>query len=294
MTINFKIIIILVIVLFLYNFCKKQRILGGNNKDSDKQIKFKTALEDMKTILDENNQKFFLVCGTLLGCIREKKFIEHDLDIDLGIFSDQYDKTIENKILNSDKFSLVHRLGELNKSYEISFRHINGIKIDIFLHYKIEKNIYYAASFYGLCDKKPEKYCKWKYKIDDLINYKFFDKNYLIPKNYTEYLKDRYGEDWKTPKNYTYKEGLNGLYKNLMGGNNNYDLDGYIIPFFITIGSDKSYTFPEYPFVVSYLFSKTIFKALDHFLSLFTSTNLQLKLFHPHLNKDAWAKTKHF
>ena len=29
MTINFKIIIILLIILFLYNFCKKQRILGG-------------------------------------------------------------------------------------------------------------------------------------------------------------------------------------------------------------------------------------------------------------------------
>ena len=202
--------------MFLYNFCKKQIILGGNNKYSDKQIKFKTALEDMKTILDENNQKFFLVCGTLLGCIREKKFIEYDLDIDLGIFSDQYDKTIENKILNSDKFSLVHRLGELNKNYEISFKHINGVKIDIFLHYKIEKNIYYAASFYGLCDKKPEKYCKWKYKIDNLIDYKFFDKTYLIPKNYTEYLTDSYGADWETPKNFSYKEGLDGLYKNLM------------------------------------------------------------------------------
>ena len=58
----------------------------------------------------------------------------------------------------------------------------------------------------GLCDKKPEKYCKWKYKIDNLIDYKFFDKTYLIPKNYTEYLKDRYGEDWKTPKNYSYIE----------------------------------------------------------------------------------------
>ena len=29
MTINFKIIIFLLILLFLYNFCKKQRVLGG-------------------------------------------------------------------------------------------------------------------------------------------------------------------------------------------------------------------------------------------------------------------------
>ena len=57
----------------------------------------------MKTILDENNQKFSCLWN-IIRLYKRKKFIEHDLDIDLGIFSDQYDKTIENKILNSISF----------------------------------------------------------------------------------------------------------------------------------------------------------------------------------------------
>ena len=36
-----------------------------------KEIKFKYCLEDMKNILDDNKQIFFLTCGTLLGCMRK-------------------------------------------------------------------------------------------------------------------------------------------------------------------------------------------------------------------------------
>ena len=50
--------------------------------------------------------------------------------------------------------------------------------------------------------KNLKIYCKWKYKIDNLIDYNIFDKTYLIPKNYTEYLTDSYGADWETPKKF--------------------------------------------------------------------------------------------
>ena len=45
--------------------------------------RFTECLCDMKKILDENNQEFFLICGTLLGCIRNNDFIPYDIDIDI-------------------------------------------------------------------------------------------------------------------------------------------------------------------------------------------------------------------
>ncbi|MHA1222232.1 MAG: LicD family protein [Candidatus Heimdallarchaeaceae archaeon] len=47
------------------------------------------ALKDIKEILDENNVKFWLESGTLLGAIREGGFISWDYDIDLGTW-DKY------------------------------------------------------------------------------------------------------------------------------------------------------------------------------------------------------------
>ena len=37
---------------------------------------FGTALLEIKKILDQKNQIFFLVCGTFLGQYRDNKFIE--------------------------------------------------------------------------------------------------------------------------------------------------------------------------------------------------------------------------
>ena len=80
----------------------------------------------------------------------------------------------------------------------------------------MEKNFYYCASFNGLCDKKTSGFCSWKYPINDLEEYTFYNKKYLIPSNKEEYLYFAYGKDWKTPKNFSYFEGVNNEYKNLM------------------------------------------------------------------------------
>jgi hypothetical protein len=109
----------------------------------------------MKKTLDENNQEFFLMAGTLLGCIRNHDFISHDGDIDIGIFYDNFNIDIINKIKESKKFTLTHILGKIENSYEMKFTHINNISIDIFLNYKINNNYYYHISFFGICDLHP-------------------------------------------------------------------------------------------------------------------------------------------
>ena len=89
----------------------------------NKEQRFKNCLENMKKILDDENQEFFLVCGTLLGCVRNNKFIPHDSDIDIGIFYQNFNPNLKNIILKTGKFTLKHELGKINNSYELSFIH---------------------------------------------------------------------------------------------------------------------------------------------------------------------------
>ena len=48
--------------------------------------------KDRLNIIQKINIKFFLYCGTCLGAHREKKFIEHDHDIDIGVFENDFYK----------------------------------------------------------------------------------------------------------------------------------------------------------------------------------------------------------
>lgn len=50
------------------------------------KILCKKALFDLADVLEKNNIRYHLMHGTLLGAVREKDFIEGDIDIDLGIF----------------------------------------------------------------------------------------------------------------------------------------------------------------------------------------------------------------
>jgi len=62
-----------------------------------------SAVEHAKNITDffeENNLKYFITSGTLLGAIRHKGFIPWDDDIDIGMMRDDYEKL--KKILASE------------------------------------------------------------------------------------------------------------------------------------------------------------------------------------------------
>jgi len=173
------------------------------------------CLSDMKKILDGAGQHFFLVCGTLLGQQRENDFIKYDTDIDIGILASDNNKNIITLITQSGLFNLVNVFGKESDSLELQFRHKDGITIDIFLYYKIEDSYYYSASFCGLCDFKPEKYCKWGNHIRGFSIVEFKNDLYNIPSNTDEFLTEWYG-NWRIPKQFTYYQGLNGEFKNLI------------------------------------------------------------------------------
>lgn len=183
----------------------------------NREEKFKECLEDMKIILDEKNQLFFLAWGTLLGYYREKKFISYDGDIDIGILEKDFNFSIIDTILSTKKFKLYKKYGgQESKNLEYTFQHLNGIRIDIFIYYQISEKYYYTSTFNDICSKKKEGFCKWGRHIDGFKEIEFYGKNYLIPSNVEQHLIDSYGEDFMTPKKFNYIQGIRGLYKNLL------------------------------------------------------------------------------
>ena len=217
------ILLFFIIVCTLYKDINKHKRTLTNITEyytefSNKQSKFKKTLEDMADILEENNIKFFLFCGTALGAHREKKFIEHDNDIDIGFFSHEHNITdIANIVNKSKKFKLVRFFPiekELTKNTtELTFNHNdNNVHIDIFMLDKM-KDKYVHYSYNSICDNKKNKRCEFINPIN-LENILFLNKNYKIPK--IDFLISHYGDDWKIPQKFSYSEGLkNKYYKSL-------------------------------------------------------------------------------
>ncbi|EAL4711246.1 hypothetical protein DO002_02555 [Campylobacter lari] len=143
------------------------------------------ALRDIKIVLNNAGIDFFLVSGTFLGCIREGDFMGHDYDIDIGIWSEDYNNEIKNKILEYGVFFQY----DLNWIGGLKLKHINGIKIDIFLHFKEHDKIYHQGDV-----------VKWYNTTFKLKKYNFIDGDkYYGFEDFDRYLSENYG-NWKIKK----------------------------------------------------------------------------------------------
>lgn len=209
--------LILLLLLFIIFYYINNELENKEDYLNKKQIKFKKTLEDMANILNKNNIYFFLYCGTALGATREKKFIEHDPDIDISVFENIDLKKLTQIILNSGLFRLeafypINK--EINKNTtELAFVHNQTkIKIDIFKVLK-ENNKYIHYSYNSICNNKPNKRCEFinEFKMTSIY---FFNKKYNIPN--IDFLKSHYGDDWNIIKKFNYDEGLkNNGYKSI-------------------------------------------------------------------------------
>lgn len=199
---------------------KKSKSKNGV-KITPKARKFNKVLLAAKKALDSIGVKFHLHFGTALGAHRERSFIEHDDDLDVGVFYKDVNemskvKEIE-KAMSENGFDLVAKLGRLEESYEMQFE-MNGIGFDIFWIHEGEyrgKKYYILSSYYGMCDNLPKKKCVWSLRPYKTEKINFLGEVYnVIP---TKTLVDSYGKDWMTPKKFSYHEGLEtGAYRGLL------------------------------------------------------------------------------
>lgn len=143
-----------------------------------------TALRDLKLCLDLNNIEFFLISGTLLGCIREGKLLGHDKDIDIGIWHTVPRPKLLEACRGSGCFYVLPNGGD----DIVVVRHVNGITIDIFIHHKEADDYWHAGGK-----------SKWHNTPFELVPHLFLGERYLIPENFDLYLRENYGSDWRIP-----------------------------------------------------------------------------------------------
>ena len=91
---------LLIIIIYILNiyliydiFCNKKLIeYYTKNEYSYIHDTLYNNLKKSIDIFEKNNIKYWAIFGTLLGCIRDKKIIEHDDDIDLGMINDDFNR----------------------------------------------------------------------------------------------------------------------------------------------------------------------------------------------------------
>ncbi|EOU1471985.1 LicD family protein [Clostridium perfringens] len=213
------------------NLVKNMRKNHKEKLEEGRRVLFKEhakdCLETIKENLDKNNLHFWLDYGTLLGAMREKDFIAHDLDIDLGMFYENQVEEVEKAFKEANikkvrEFTLDGKVVEQTYSYK-------GLYFDIFYYFKDENLMWtYGFTF------KNNKLNKVSYKDKDvstgfegmkyfvrkrgLEKIMFKGKEYTVPENPDGYLRENYGPNYMTPiKEWDYVEAPTNQEK-LKGG----------------------------------------------------------------------------
>jgi len=194
----------------------KDNLFAGFNKiyevslSSEQEYEALELLDGTVSIINQNQSKYFLDAGTLLGAVRDKKFIPWDHDIDLGIIYNnqiEIDKLIKllkkTYYVRALKFKNDPDIWNLGKYRIIKVYKKKGLLnreklcLDIFIFYpsiidKTNEEVYK----YGVWDKNafyPRNI------LNHFTSIKFYNKYYNIPNNPENFLKFKYGNNWKIP-----------------------------------------------------------------------------------------------
>lgn len=142
------------------------------------------ALKSLKAALAAQQQPFFLISGTLLGCIRDNAILPHDKDIDVGVFEGADLPQIAKGLRQSGCFLIQHQ----RHPKVLQVRHINGVLIDIFVHWQEGEWCFHAG-----------QKTRWQNSAFSLKPVSFLGEEFLIPDPAPVYLTENYG-NWHQPK----------------------------------------------------------------------------------------------
>lgn len=187
-----------------YNTFVKKKYAKKRNSEFKKESS--TVFSLFCEALKEADVKFWLTFGTLLGAVREKGFIAHDLDIDVAVFSnDNLIKAHERLLVKGFILSreiVIYTNNASTIGFERTYKK-DSISIDIFVFYRENEKFVYTHDFMNsICKGSLMIYTtvrQIRLPLDKFIDWNFLGNKVLIPSNYNEYLRAHYGDDFMIP-----------------------------------------------------------------------------------------------
>ena len=172
------------------------------------------VLCELKLIFDKLGIINFADFGTLLGLIRDDKLLSHDLDLDYGIIHGDFSIQDINLHLERIGFSLWREYFYRRKIVQLSY-HYKNIKVDINIYQKYRgqmKTWLFYRSPKTIYKNNERNIVEMEYSsIDKTKPIKVKGCSINIPENNEYLLKEKYGENWKTPdKNWIYWKAPSG------------------------------------------------------------------------------------
>jgi len=154
------------------------------------------SMNEIIDVLAQQQITAFPVFGSLLGLVRDGKFMDYDKDADLGIFVESYEQVFNlvSKLCELDKFSAPCMIKEPKESHLWNvaiFDGVNGTAIDLFFFHK--QPTHFETGIYTACG-----ILKWEFMPFKLVPKELAGRTYLVPDNYEAHLTQLY-ENWREP-----------------------------------------------------------------------------------------------
>ncbi len=149
------------------------------------------VLKEMKQVLDDAGIRFFLRQGTCLGAIRDNALIPWDDDLDLGSVIGLHgltEKSVEPVVATLRQNGYIARIERLDHCLQVVL-----VKASIRVEWRCFR--VFGDSVY----QYPAVRTRLKL-FADLEEIEFLGEKFYVPNPPEEYLRLKYGEEWKTPK----------------------------------------------------------------------------------------------
>jgi hypothetical protein len=175
-----------------------QNRLTRTTPPMDMVIAEKLLLE-VKEVMDSNGVQFFLRQGTCLGAIRDGVFIPWDDDLDLGVIlgANGFTEQSVEPLLAAFQERGYYIQSESSDNIIYATLLKNKMRIDLLFHRVIDEHIYHWPGI-------------WLPIIlfNQLKEINFIGETFLTPNPPEEYLRIKYGPDWRTPKRFGYAKDV--------------------------------------------------------------------------------------
>jgi phosphorylcholine metabolism protein LicD len=183
--------------------------------EPEKEWLGKKMIKEAVAAFNRAGVPYFLDCGTLLGCIRDGKFIGIDRDIDFGICAENYKpeldeefKKIPNSYFGARSFPVSHLkhrwYGPEDKDHWIT-------RLGLYMKHPERTDIALGCDIYfyylakGKFEGRREQYhykdgrCAPRHLLESLRTVKFYGMEVTVPEDAEAYLEVIYNRLWRMP-----------------------------------------------------------------------------------------------